>query len=71
MSDGDLPAGISAPARRALAQAGFSRLDQIAGVRVVDLQRLHGMGPKAIGTIRDALHSRGMSFADERVSATQ
>jgi hypothetical protein len=25
---------------------------------------LHGMGPKALGIIRSALHAKGLSFAD-------
>lgn len=33
-------------------------------VKEADLQRLHGMGPKAIGLIRSALNAKGQSFAD-------
>jgi hypothetical protein len=60
----DWPAGVSAPARRALAGAGFTRLEQLAGVKESELRQLHGMGPKALGLLRDALAARGMSFAD-------
>jgi hypothetical protein len=43
----DLPK-LAAPARRALAGAGYSRLEQIARVREADLKQLHGIGPNAI-----------------------
>lgn len=57
--------GLSAPARRALAQAGLERLEQLRQARAADLLRLHGMGPKAIATLRAALDARGWSFADK------
>jgi hypothetical protein len=41
-----LPAGLSQPALRALAGAGYATLDQLAKVREADLAKLHGMGPK-------------------------
>ena len=43
------PTTLSAPARRALANAGYTSLDQLAAVREQDLKKLHGMGPKAVG----------------------
>lgn len=58
----DLPRGIGAPALRALAAAGFSRLDQLATVTEADLLKLHGMGPKAIGILRAQLAAEGRSF---------
>ena len=61
----DLPAGLGAPAGRALAQAGLSRLEQLSAVRESDLRKLHGMGPKAIRLLRSAMAARGQSFADE------
>jgi hypothetical protein len=61
----DLPPGIPKPAQRALANAGYQRLDQLAGARESELGRLHGMGPKALGIIRDALAARGLSFMDD------
>ena len=59
----DLPK-LSAPARRALAGAGYTRLDQLAGVREADLMKLHGMGPKARDMLREALRERGLTFRD-------
>ncbi len=58
----DLPSTLANPARRALAAAGYTHLDQLTAVREIDLKRLHGMGPKAIGQLRDALAERGSQF---------
>jgi hypothetical protein len=60
----DLPAGLSKPALRALSAAGYTRLDQFTRVKEAELLKLHGMGPKATGLVRDALDARGLSFAD-------
>ena len=61
----DLPK-LSAPARRALARAGYVRLDQLAGVQEADLAKLHGMGPRAIEAIRDALEQRELSLGAQQ-----
>ena len=60
----DLPAGIGRPATGALAEAGYTRLEQLSQVRAKDLLALHGVGPKAIGILRQALADRGLSFKD-------
>ncbi|WP_141578391.1 helix-hairpin-helix domain-containing protein [Actinomadura sp. WMMA1423] len=57
----DLPK-IGAPARRALAAAGYGDLAQLAQAREDDIAALHGMGPKAMGILRRALQERGLSF---------
>jgi DNA-directed RNA polymerase alpha subunit len=62
--ESELPAGLSNPARRALAGAGYTRLDQLASVSAARLLRLHGFGPKGLEMIRDALAERGQSLAD-------
>ena len=62
--ESDLPAGIGRPAQRALAAAGYARLDRFTGVREAELLKPHGMGPKALEMIRRALVARGQSFAD-------
>lgn len=59
--DTDFPK-LSAPARRALAGAGYTRLDQLTHVCESDLRNLHGMGPTAIKALRAALDARGLSF---------
>lgn len=60
----DLPK-LSAPARRALASAGYTHLAQLTQVRAADLGQLHGMGPSAIGQLRAALAAKGLAFAGE------
>jgi hypothetical protein len=57
----DLPA-LSAPALRALSSAGYSRLSQLAGVPATELKKLHGMGPKALRLLQEALERHGMSL---------
>lgn len=57
---------LSAPAQRALAAAGYTRLEQLTRVTEADLLKLHGMGPKTIGPLREALAARGWSFANEK-----
>ena len=61
LNEDDLPK-LSAPARRSLSGAGYTRLDQLAQVSEADLERLHGMGPTAITALREALHQRALSF---------
>jgi hypothetical protein len=56
---------LAAPAQRALAHAGYMRLEQFAQVRESDLRKLHGMGPNAIEKLRVALAASGLTFADE------
>jgi hypothetical protein len=60
----DFPAGLSAPARRALDGAGYVRLEHLTRVSEAELKKLHGMGPKAINLLRTALEDNDLSFAD-------
>jgi hypothetical protein len=53
------PAGISRPALRALASAGFTELSQLSRISEAELLKLHGMGPKAIAILREALSAMG------------
>ncbi len=59
----DFPTGIGKPAHRALVGAGYTRLEELTSVTEVELLKLHGMGPKALGILRSALAARGLSFA--------
>jgi DNA-directed RNA polymerase alpha subunit len=61
--DNSWPAGVSKPAERALAGAGYTRLEQLAKARESDLLKLHGMGPKAMDALKKALAEKGLSFA--------
>jgi hypothetical protein len=62
--ESDLPK-IGQPAVRALAGAGVRRLEQLTSFSEAELKQLHGMGPKALGILREALADRGLSFAGE------
>jgi predicted flap endonuclease-1-like 5' DNA nuclease len=59
----DLPNGLSQPAIRALAGVGVTTLDQLTEFRERDLADLHGMGPKGVRILREALAERGLTFA--------
>jgi len=61
-----LPIKLASPARRALVNAGYIHLEQLAEASAADLKQLHGMGPKALDQLRHALAAKGLSFADER-----
>lgn len=54
--------GIAAPARRALASAGIENLEDLQQIPQAELAQLHGMGPKALRILSEALTERGMSF---------
>lgn len=63
--ESDLPRSIGRPARRELALAGYTKLVQLTAVSEAKLLRLHGVGPKAIRLLREALANGGMAFAKE------
>jgi hypothetical protein len=56
-----LPAGLSKPALRALASAGYERLDQLTEARDEELLALHGLGPKGLRILREALAQHAMT----------
>ncbi len=60
--ESDFPANLSNPARSALDEAGYFRLDQMTEVTEAELLKLHGLGPKTIRQLRDALATRGLAF---------
>jgi len=55
---------IGAPATRALAAQGITRLADLTHHRSEDLLALHGVGPRAIRILTAALSDQGMSFAE-------
>lgn len=57
---------IGNPAQQALFAAGYYRLEQLTQVTEKDLLKLHGMGPKALRILREALTAKGLSFAQEK-----
>ena len=53
---------LSAPARRALENAGISTLQQLAGYTEKELLQLHGMGPASLPALRSALATHHLTF---------
>lgn len=58
----NFPKQLAQPARRALASAGITRLEQLAEVTVDDIKKLHGIGDNAVEQLRLALEAKGLSF---------
>jgi hypothetical protein len=58
----DLLRGIGAPATRALVEAGYTSIDQLAGVPVAVIAALHGVGPRAIRILAETLAERGCAL---------
>jgi hypothetical protein len=56
------PGNIGAPATRALTAARYTRLSQLANVPTSELKNLHGVGPKALRLLQEALEEHGMSL---------
>ena len=56
------PKDVSQPAIRALASAGYTEVDQLAGASEKHLATLHGMGPKALRIIGETLRAQGKSL---------
>jgi hypothetical protein len=54
---------LSAPARRALEQAGYTRLEDFTTVTEAELLKLHGLGITTIVALRSTLEENGLSFA--------
>lgn len=59
----DLPK-LAAPAQRALADAGITSLKQLTKLTEAELSQLHGIGPNALGKLREALKANGLSFRE-------
>ena len=62
---GAFPAGLSGPALRALDRAGVRSIADLAQWSEAKLAALHGMGPKALDALRDALAASGRRFRPE------
>jgi uncharacterized protein YdhG (YjbR/CyaY superfamily) len=53
---------IGSPATRALEAAGYTNLKQLTKVTEAEIAQLHGMGPKALRILSEALKADGLSF---------
>jgi hypothetical protein len=58
----DLPPSIGRPATNALLGAGLSTLQQVSERTEKELLALHGVGPKAVRILSEALAGKGLSF---------
>jgi len=56
------PAGLSGPALRALARANVRTMAQLAQHAESDVASWHGMGPKGIRLLKEALARQGRHF---------
>ena len=56
---------IGQPALRALAGAEITHLEQLTGYGESEVRQFHGIGPKALKMLREALAARGLSFKKE------
>lgn len=64
--ESDLLPKLGAPAERALAGAGIKNLKHLTKFTEAEIKQLHGIGPNALGKLRQALAARGLAFADEK-----
>jgi predicted flap endonuclease-1-like 5' DNA nuclease len=64
-TENDLPK-LSAPAHRALTSIGITHLEQFTTFTEKDIKNLHGIGPKVMKELHEALAQRGLAFAAEK-----
>jgi uncharacterized protein YdhG (YjbR/CyaY superfamily) len=62
---------LSAPARRALEQAGITHPEKLAGFTQKEILALHGIGPAAIPVMKKLLAARGLDFRKTNQSPGQ
>lgn len=55
---GAIPSAVGRPALRALEAAGITTLAEAARRNPMDLAKLHGVGPKALGVLAEAISGR-------------
>lgn len=55
---------LAAPAQRALAGSGYSTLEQLAEATEAEIAALHGIGPRALTALRQAMAEAGLSFRE-------
>jgi predicted flap endonuclease-1-like 5' DNA nuclease len=59
---GDLPDEIGKTAARELSLHGITSLRQVANHSERELLHIHGVGPKAIAILGDALAAKGLQY---------
>jgi predicted flap endonuclease-1-like 5' DNA nuclease len=65
------PSGVGGPVLRALANAGIRSLAGLTRWRERDFAALHGVGPKGVRILRDAMAAQGLAFRPEPPDATR
>ncbi len=63
--ESEFPASIGNVARRELAVNGITQFEQLADRSERELLDIHGVGPKAIRILREALQGRGLDFRND------
>ena len=63
-SETNLPKNIGQPATSALSYANIFHLEQLTKISADELLKLHGVGPKAIRLLSEALELKGLAFAE-------
>ncbi|MBB0228164.1 helix-hairpin-helix domain-containing protein [Streptomyces calidiresistens] len=61
---GDLPDGIGKTAARELSLHGITSLERVAEHSRRELLAIHGVGPKAVAILGEALAARGLAHRD-------
>jgi len=59
---GDLPNAIGKTAARELSLNGITTLHQVASHSKKELLAIHGVGPKAVAILGDALADKGLDY---------
>ncbi|PKN87490.1 MAG: DNA-binding protein [Chloroflexi bacterium HGW-Chloroflexi-8] len=59
------PKGLSNPARRALSGEGITELHQLQNYKLSEIKKLHGLGPKGIRILSEALEKINLTFKSE------
>jgi predicted flap endonuclease-1-like 5' DNA nuclease len=59
---GDLPDAIGKTAARELSLNGITTLQQVAEHSKKDLLAIHGVGPKAVAILGEALEAKGLDY---------
>lgn len=59
---GDLPHEIGKTAARELSANGITSLEQVARHSKKELLAIHGVGPKAIAILGEAMAARGLDY---------
>jgi hypothetical protein len=56
---------LAGPARGALEHEGITTLEKLSQYTEKEILNIHGIGPKSIPTLKDALAEAGLTFRDD------